>query len=109
MLHADVSTSHPFTREVQLIPALLSQAYNRILHQKVTRTSLLVNLINMELIWPVRRSLIASWIGNLVGALFVGLPGVYFHLEDWKAGGLLNAEEARGEARRESLHKSQDK
>ena len=29
------------------------------------------------------RSLIASYIGNIVGALFVGLPAVYMYLGDY--------------------------
>ncbi|KAF8558040.1 putative formate/nitrite transporter [Imleria badia] len=45
----------------------------------------------------IKKSLIASYIGNIIGALFVGLPAVYFYLGDWKAGGLLHAEEARAE------------
>lgn len=49
----------------------------------------------MKLIWPVRRSLIAAYLGNIVGGLFVGLPAVYFYLGDWTGGGLRNAEEAR--------------
>ncbi|KAI9572247.1 putative formate/nitrite transporter [Boletus coccyginus] len=55
----------------------------------------------------IKKSLIASWIGNLIGALFVGLPAVYFYLDDWKAGGLLNAEEARAE--KSSHTSSEDK
>jgi hypothetical protein len=41
--------------------------------------------------------LIASYLGNLVGALVVGLPAVYFYLGDWSAGGLRYAEEAEAE------------
>ncbi|KAH7929877.1 putative formate/nitrite transporter [Leucogyrophana mollusca] len=43
----------------------------------------------------IRKSLIASYIGNIIGALFVGLPAVYFYLGDYNAGGLTNVEEAR--------------
>jgi len=43
----------------------------------------------------IRKSLIASYIGNIIGGLFVGMPAVYFYLGDWKAGGLRDAEEAR--------------
>jgi formate/nitrite transporter FocA (FNT family) len=41
------------------------------------------------------RSLIASLIGNIVGALFVGLPAVYFYLGDWHADDMRDVEEAR--------------
>ncbi|KAN0090904.1 Formate/nitrite transporter [Tylopilus felleus] len=45
----------------------------------------------------IKKSLIASYIGNIIGGCLVGLPAVYFYLDDWKAGGLRNAEEARVE------------
>jgi len=57
----------------------------------------------------IKKSLIASYIGNIIGGLLVGLPAVYFYLDDWKAGGLVNAEEARIEVLEhtsESPHKS---
>jgi len=44
----------------------------------------------------IRKSLIASFIGNVVGALFVALPAVYMYLGDYRAGGLRTTEE--GEA-----------
>lgn len=43
----------------------------------------------------IRKSLIASYLGNIIGALFVCLPAVYFYLGDWHAGGMRDAEEAR--------------
>ncbi|KIM61797.1 hypothetical protein SCLCIDRAFT_1215622 [Scleroderma citrinum Foug A] len=43
----------------------------------------------------IKKSLIASWLGNLIGALCVGLPAVYFYLWDRKAETLTNAEEGR--------------
>lgn len=98
MLNADVSVSHRFTG-VELISTvtLSSQAHHRRIHQKVSCTSRRVNLGTAKLIWPILRSLIAAYVGNLVGGCLVGLPGVYFYLSDWKAGGLLDAEEAQGE------------
>ncbi|KAG1734716.1 putative formate/nitrite transporter [Suillus paluster] len=42
----------------------------------------------------IRKSLIASYLGNIIGALFVALPAVYFYLGDWHADGMRDAEEA---------------
>ncbi|KAF5370730.1 hypothetical protein D9758_002009 [Tetrapyrgos nigripes] len=41
----------------------------------------------------IRKSLIASYIGNIIGALFVGLPAAWFYLGDYEAGGIRNAEQ----------------
>ncbi|KAI8994103.1 Formate/nitrite transporter [Trametes punicea] len=42
----------------------------------------------------IRKSLIASYLGNIVGALLVGLPAIYFFAPDYKpAGALQEAEE----------------
>ncbi|KAG1716399.1 hypothetical protein ID866_751 [Astraeus odoratus] len=43
----------------------------------------------------IKKSLIASYLGNIVGALIVGLPAIYFYQGDYKAGGLVEIEEAR--------------
>jgi len=40
----------------------------------------------------IKKSLIASLLGNIVGAALVGLPAVYFYLRDDHAGGLRSAE-----------------
>ncbi|KAF9070642.1 Formate/nitrite transporter [Rhodocollybia butyracea] len=40
----------------------------------------------------IKKSLIASYIGNIIGALFVGMPATYFYLRDYNAGGLREAE-----------------
>jgi formate/nitrite transporter len=40
----------------------------------------------------IRKSLIAAFLGNVVGALLVGLPATYFYLGDYHAGGLRTAE-----------------
>ena len=39
------------------------------------------------------RSLIAAYLGNIVGALLVGLPALYFFAPDYREGGLRDAEE----------------
>ena len=38
------------------------------------------------------RSLIAAYLGNIIGALLVGLPALYFFAPDYNAGGLRDAE-----------------
>ena len=38
------------------------------------------------------RSLIAAYLGNIVGALLVALPALYFYAPDYRAGGLREAE-----------------
>ncbi|KAM5543107.1 hypothetical protein V8D89_002981 [Ganoderma adspersum] len=40
----------------------------------------------------IRKSLIAAYLGNIVGALLVALPALYFYAPDYRAGGLLAAE-----------------
>ncbi|KAF7428587.1 hypothetical protein PC9H_007813 [Pleurotus ostreatus] len=40
----------------------------------------------------IRKSLIAAYLGNIVGALLVALPATYFYLRDYEAGGLRSAE-----------------
>jgi len=40
----------------------------------------------------LHRSFIASYLGNIVGALLVALPAVYFYLGDYNASGLVQAE-----------------
>ncbi|KAF7315584.1 Formate/nitrite transporter [Mycena indigotica] len=40
----------------------------------------------------IRKSLIASYLGNIVGALFVALPATYFYLGDYQVDGLREAE-----------------
>ncbi|KAI0780162.1 Formate/nitrite transporter [Fomes fomentarius] len=40
----------------------------------------------------IRKSLIAAYLGNIVGALLVALPALYFYTPDYRAGGLRDAE-----------------
>jgi formate/nitrite transporter len=47
----------------------------------------------------IRKSLIASYLGNIVGALCVALPATYFYLWDYDAGGLRHAEAGEIERR----------
>ncbi|KAI0318440.1 putative formate/nitrite transporter [Amylostereum chailletii] len=44
----------------------------------------------------IRKSLIAAYIGNIVGALIVALPAVYFYLGDYRSASALVAAEAGG-------------
>jgi formate/nitrite transporter len=48
----------------------------------------------------IRKSLIAAYLGNIIGALFVGMPATYFYLRDYDAGGMRTAE--NGEAMNDS-------
>jgi len=45
----------------------------------------------------IRKSLIASFIGNVVGALFVAFPTTYMYLSDYAAGGYRRAEQGRAQ------------
>ncbi|KAJ3790849.1 Formate/nitrite transporter [Lentinula aff. detonsa] len=40
----------------------------------------------------IRKSLIAAYLGNIIGALFVGMPATYFYLRDYNAGSMRAAE-----------------
>ncbi|EJF57741.1 Formate/nitrite transporter [Dichomitus squalens] len=40
----------------------------------------------------IRKSLIAAYLGNIIGALLVALPALYFYAPDYRAGGLRDAE-----------------
>ncbi|KAG6916667.1 hypothetical protein DXG01_005891 [Tephrocybe rancida] len=69
-------------------------------------TALLLKLTTAEYI---RKSLIASFLGNVVGALFVALPATYFYLSDYDAGGLRTAEDGSASSDNSSdQHKSID-
>ncbi|KAJ8497135.1 hypothetical protein ONZ51_g686 [Trametes cubensis] len=66
----------------------------------------------------IRKSLIASYLGNIVGALLVGLPALYFYAPDYKPAGALreaeegeifNGESGPGVARSSSERSVQDK
>ena len=52
------------------------------------------------------RSLIAAYLGNIVGALLVALPALYFFAPDYRAGGLRDAE--AGEVINQDVNKRQD-
>ncbi|KAF7376228.1 hypothetical protein MSAN_00037900 [Mycena sanguinolenta] len=47
----------------------------------------------------IRKSLIAAYLGNIVGALFVALPATYFYLWDYDVSGLRDAEAGMVEGR----------
>ncbi|KAJ7703103.1 putative formate/nitrite transporter [Mycena rosella] len=57
----------------------------------------------------IRKSLIASLLGNIIGALFVGLPATYFYLWDYDAGGLRGAEAGEVERREQSSDNTEEK
>ncbi|PBK91567.1 putative formate/nitrite transporter [Armillaria gallica] len=59
----------------------------------------------------IRKSLIAAYLGNMVGALLVGLPATYFYLKDYDAGGLRAAEkgDSMSAIRENSTDKVDDK
>jgi formate/nitrite transporter len=40
----------------------------------------------------IRKSLIAAYLGNIIGALFVGMPATYIYLRDYDVGGMRSAE-----------------
>jgi len=44
----------------------------------------------------IRKSFIAAYLGNIVGALLVALPAVYFYLSDYNGSGLRKVEEGEG-------------
>jgi len=43
----------------------------------------------------IRKSFIAAYLGNIIGASFVSLPACYFYLYDWQGGKLRRAEQGR--------------
>jgi len=54
----------------------------------------------------IRKSLIAAFLGNVVGALIVALPATYYYLGDYRAGGLRAAEEGEDFKERERREES---
>ena len=50
------------------------------------------SLLHILLCETLSRSLIAAYLGNIVGALLVALPALYFYAPDYRASGLLDAE-----------------
>ena len=49
---------------------------------------------NERLMNHIDRSLIASYLGNIVGALLVGIPALYFYAPDYQARGVRDVEAA---------------
>lgn len=97
MLHSEVRDWHSSLRSRS--NDYFSSAHHRPIHSQVCMMSFVgsVSTISDHL----HRSLIASFLGNIIGALFVGLPAVYFYLGDWRAGGLRDVEEARIDLQRD--------
>jgi formate/nitrite transporter len=53
---------------------------------------------DLTVAYYIRKSFIASYLGNIVGALLVALPALYFYLGDYNADGLRTAEKGRTES-----------
>ena len=62
------------------LPTFCSTVERRGVHPQVSTT---VNFYSVSRTNFSSRSLIAAYIGNIVGALFVGLPAVYCYLNDY--------------------------
>ncbi|KZS86914.1 putative formate/nitrite transporter [Sistotremastrum niveocremeum HHB9708] len=56
----------------------------------------------------IRKSLIAAFIGNAVGALLVALPFTWFYLGDYRAGGMEDMEEGEAIAGRDAAQPRND-
>ncbi|KAL0956521.1 hypothetical protein HGRIS_002662 [Hohenbuehelia grisea] len=59
---------------------------------------------NLTVAEYIRKSLIAAYLGNIVGALLVALPATYFFLGDYEAGGLRTAEDGETFNERQNMH-----
>ncbi|KAL4077797.1 putative formate/nitrite transporter [Scleroderma citrinum] len=55
---------------------------------------------DLTTVYYIKKSLVASYLGNIVGGLLVGLPALYFHLCDNKTEELTTAEEGRVDRKR---------
>jgi len=53
----------------------------------------LTNLPQLTVAEYIRKSLIAAYLGNIIGALFVAVPAIYFYLSDSSADNLRRIEE----------------
>jgi hypothetical protein len=53
----------------------------------------LIRLLQLTAAAYIRKSFIAAFIGNIVGALFVAIPAIYFYLSDSSADALQGAEQ----------------
>ncbi len=94
MLHADVRNARSYPSPPELKYLFISPAAIRGgVHSKVRlRHSVVGGTTDDEVAWLLHRSFIAAYLGNIIGALFVALPAVYFYLRDYSAGGLVQAE-----------------
>ena len=81
-------------------------ADNRGVHSQVSRMMMSFGVPRLT---TAHRSFIASYLGNIVGALLIALPAVYFYLGDYQAGGLVEAQAGEiGLSGTSSLHKGQE-
>jgi uncharacterized membrane protein len=53
----------------------------------------LMGLLQLTVAAYIRKSFITAYIGNIVGALFVVIPAIYFYLSDSSADALHGAEQ----------------
>ena len=53
----------------------------------------LMRLLQLTVAAYIRKSFIAAYLGNIVGALFVAMPAIYFYLSDPSADALHGAEQ----------------
>jgi hypothetical protein len=59
-------------------------------------TRIFAHCLQLSVAHYISKSLIAAWLGNLVGALLVAVPGLYFYLHEEDDRGLQGIEEGEG-------------
>jgi hypothetical protein len=59
-------------------------------------TRMFAHFLQLSVVHYIRKSLIAAWLGNLVGALLVAVPALYFYLHEEDDRGIQGVEEGEG-------------